>query len=117
MARRGRWAFATLFLFSVVASRGLAEPRYDDILYLDKLKEPVLHLKVLKRTSLNRTREPDSGVAFLAEGQVVEVSALGETQDYVSARIPTGPARGWVDAAALEPPPPYLLSKLQLRGE
>ena len=109
--------FAVLFLLSWVATLPATETRYDDVLYLDEWKQPALHLKALSRTPLTSSRNPDSVIAYLAERQPVEIIGLGDTQHYVSARIATGIARGWVDAKALEAPPAELVAKLQARRE
>ncbi len=109
--------FAVLFLLYWVAALPAAEIRYDDVLYLDEAKQPVLRLKALARTPLTSSRDPDSVIAYLAEGQPVEIIGLGEMQHYVAARTATGAARGWVDARALEAPPAELLAKLQARRE
>ena len=90
-----------------------AETRYADVIYLAEWNQPPLHLKVLYRTPLRSTRDPNSLVAYLAEGQPVEVIGLGESQDYVKTRIATGPAQGWVSADALEVPPTELVARLR----
>lgn len=94
-----------------------AKIRYDDVLYLDESNQPALHLKALRRTPIAASRDSQSAVAYLAEGQVVEVIGLGENQHYVSAHIVTGPARGWVDSQAMEAPPAKLLTRLHARHE
>src|SRR5271154_7210421 len=99
-----RSALAVLFLLYWVTALPAAETRYDDILYLDEWNQPVLHLKALSRIPLTSSRDPNSVIAYLAEGQDVQIVGLGEAQHYVAARIATGPARGWVDARALEAP-------------
>ena len=99
------------------ASLPAAEVRFDDVIYLDEWKQSPLHLKTLYRTPINSSRDPRSALAYLAQGEVVEIVGLGETQHYVAARIATGPARGWVDAQALEAPPAGLLTKLRARRE
>jgi hypothetical protein len=110
-------AFAMLCLLCGAAVLSAAEIRYDDVIYLDEWKQPALHLKALHRTPLTFSRDQSSILAYLAPGEVVEIVGLGETQHYVAARIPTGPARGWVDAQALEAPPAELVAKLQARRE
>jgi hypothetical protein len=110
-------AFAVLCLLCVAASLPAAEVRYDDVIYLDEWKQPTVHLKTLYRTPITFSRDPRSVLAYLAQGEVVEVVGLGETQHYVAARIATGAARGWVDAQALEAPPVGLVDKLRARRE
>ncbi len=95
----------------------VAEVRYDDVIYLAEWNQPPLHLKVLYRTPLTSTRDPHSMIAYLTEGQPVEVIGLGESQDYVKTRVATGPAQGWVNADALEAPPAELIAKLRDRRE
>ena len=97
----------------LTATRCTAETRYADVIYLAEWNQPPLHLKVLYRTPLRSTRDPNSLVAYLAEGQPVEVIGLGESQDYVKTRIATGPAQGWVSADALEVPPTELVARLR----
>src|ERR1039458_199088 len=109
--------FAVLYLLCGAAALPAAEVRYDDVIYLDEWKQSLLHLKTLYRTPIDSSRDPRSVLAYLAQGEVVEVVGLGETQHYVAARIATGAARGWVDAQALEAPPAGLLTKLRARRE
>ena len=94
-----------------------AEVRYDDVIYLDDAHEPTLHLKVLRRTPINVSRDPQSLDAYLAEGQTVDVIGLGETQYYVSGRTATGLTEGWVDARSIEAPPSELLVRLREHHE
>jgi hypothetical protein len=103
-----------LSLLCGAAALTAAEIRDDDMIYLEP---PALHLKTLNRTPITSTRDRQSKLGYLAAGEVVEVVALGETQDYVVARIAAGVTRGWADAAALEAPPAGLLAKLQARRE
>ena len=110
-------ALAVLFGLGGTAVLFAAEIRYDDVIYLADWKEPALHLKVLSRTPITVARDANSVIAYLPRGEAVEMIGLGETRHYVAARIATGAARGWVDAQALEPPPPALLEKLHLRRE
>ncbi|HXI82890.1 MAG TPA: hypothetical protein VNL17_02225 [Verrucomicrobiae bacterium] len=115
-----RWqrsTFAVLCLLCGAAALPAAETRYDDVLYLDEWKQPVLYLRTLYRTPITFSRDPRSVRAYLAPGEAVEVVALGETRHYVAARIATGAARGWVDAQALEAPPVGLVDKLRARRE
>jgi len=108
--------FAASYLLCVAALPA-AEIRYDDVIYLDESKQPALHLKALYRTPITFSRDPRSVRAYLAQGEAVEVVGLSETQHYVTARIATGAARGWVDAKALEAPPVGLVNKLRARRE
>jgi hypothetical protein len=94
-----------------------AEIRYDDVIYLDDLNQPPLHLKALRRTPITLSRDPQSVIAYLAPGQSIEVVGLGESQHDVSARTATGLVRGWVDVNAIEAPPAALLTKLRQRRE
>src|SRR5712691_9153235 len=96
---------AVLWLLCGAAALPAAETRYDDVIYLDESKQPALQLKAQYRTPITFSRDPHSVRAYLAQGEVVEVLGLGETQHYVAARIATGAARGWADAKALEAPP------------
>src|SRR5882724_12796206 len=109
--------FAVLCLLFGAAALPAAETRYDDVLYLDEWKQPVLYLRALYRTPIAFSRDPRSVLAYLAPGEAVEVLGLGETQHYVAARIATGAVRGWVDAQALEAPPAGLVEKLRARRE
>ena len=109
--------FAVLCLLCGAAALPAAEIRYDDVIYLDEWKQPALHLKALYRTPITFSRDPRSILAYLAQGEVVEVVGLGEAQHYVAARIATGAARGWGEAQALEAPPAGLLTKLRARRE
>ena len=115
----GCWAstFAVLCLLFGAAALPAAETRYDDVLYLDEWKQPVLYLRALYRTPIAFSRDPRSVLAYLAPGEAVEVVGLGESQHYVAARIATGTVRGWVDVQALEAPPVGLMDKLRARRE
>jgi hypothetical protein len=106
-----------VYLLCVAAALPAVEIREDDTIYLAEWKQPTLHLKILYRTPITFTRDPRSVRAYLAQGEVVEVLGLGETQHYVAARIATGTTRGWVDAKALEAPPLGLADKLRARRE
>jgi len=86
-------------------------------LLADEAKQPALHLKTLYRTPITFSRDPRSVLAYLAQGEVVEVVGLGEAQHCVVARIATGATRGWVDVQALEAPPVGLMDKLRARRE
>ena len=108
-------AAAVILLAASVAFA--AETRYDDVAYLADLGQPPLPLRVTKPTDITFSRDPRSILAHLEEGQVVTVFGLGERQDYVSVRIASGPARGWVDANALESPPAELVAKLKEQRE
>ena len=108
--------FVVLWLLCVTALPA-AEVRYDDVLYLDEWKQPVLYLRSIYRTPITFSRDPRSVLAYLAPGEAVEVVGLGEGQHYVAARIATGTVRGWVDAKALEAPPPGFVDKLRARRE
>jgi len=111
------FVLAVLFaLFGVTVLRA-AEVRYDDAVYLNDSREPTLHLKVLHRTPITFSRDPQSLNAFLAEGQTVDVIGLAESQYYVSARIATGLTKGWVDAKSVETPPADLLARLRAHSE
>lgn len=116
MLSRGSVLTALIVLLGTVVVHA-APIRYDDVLYLDESKEPALHLKALRRTPIASARDSQGATAYLAEGQVVEVIGLGENQHYVSARIATGTARGWVDSQAMEAPPAELLTRLHERRE
>jgi hypothetical protein len=108
---------SVLFVLFRLATLRAAEVRYDDVVYLDDSHELTLHLKVLHRTPINFSRDPQSLNAYLAEGQTVDVIGLGETQYYVSARTATGLTQGWVDAHFIEAPPAALLAKLREHRE
>jgi hypothetical protein len=97
------------------AAARAAEIRYDDVLYLDELKQPALEMKVLDRTALLFSRDARSVIAHLAKGQSVTLIGFGEKLHYVAAQIVTGPARGWVAAEALEAPPASLVEELKRR--
>jgi len=115
-----RWqisVFALLYLLSGAGALPATEIRYDDVLYLDEWKQPVLYLRALYRTPIAFSRDPRSVLAYLAPGEAVEVVGLGESQHYVAARIATGTVRGWVDAQALETPPAGLVDRLRARRE
>lgn len=92
-----------------------AEIRYPDVLYLDELKHAPVELKTIERTPLSFSRDPRSVMAFLAKGQPVTVLGFGETNNYVSCRISTGPAKGWVRADALAEPAKELMDDLRAR--
>lgn len=96
---------------------GAAEIRYADVLYLDDWKMPALTLKVLRRVPITFSRDQSSVIAYLPKGQSVGVLGFGETRYYADAQIVTGPARGWVDADALESPPEQLLKDLREKRE
>lgn len=114
----GRILLLTVLLVACrISGAAAAEIRHDDVLYLDDWKQPPLQLKVLRRAAITFSRDPRSVVAHLAQGQTVHVVGLGERLHYVSARIATGPARGWVEAGALEAPPEELLARLRQRRE
>lgn len=106
---------AAAVLLGALTALCIANDRYADIIYLEEWNEPPLHLKVLYRAPLTSTRDPQSMIAYLGEGQPVEVIGLGESQDYVRTRVATGPAQGWIDADALEFPPTELVAKLHDR--
>jgi hypothetical protein len=100
-----------------MAGAQAAEIRYDDVLYLDELNQAPLQLKVLQRTPITFSRDSRSEFAHVSQGQTVTVVGVGEGMYYVSTRIVTGPARGWVVADALEAPPAQLLETLRKRHE
>jgi hypothetical protein len=100
-----------------IAALHAAEIRYADVIYLDDWNQPPLHLKVMRRTPLLFSRDSLGFIGYLAPGQSVEVTGLGEDLHWVVARVATGPATGWVDASALEPPPAEFLAKLRQRRE
>jgi hypothetical protein len=93
------------------------EIRYPEVLYLDEPGQPPLKLKTLERTPITFSRDARSTMAYLAKGRTVTVVGFGDAMHYVSTQIATGPARGWVDAAALETPPQELLEKLKKRRD
>jgi hypothetical protein len=109
------FVLVAVLALSAAATGCSAETRYDDVIYFDESKQPTVRLKVLHRTPITFSPDPQSVIGYLAEGQRVEVVGLGENQHYVSARVATGTARGWVDARALEAPPAELLARLQAR--
>jgi hypothetical protein len=113
----GRWRILSSLTAALMAASCAAETRYGDVLYLSEWKQPPLSLKVLHRAPVTRTRNSNSVMAYLAPGQTVEVVGVGEGQDYIKARIATGPVQGWVDAGALEFPPRELLAELRERRE
>lgn len=115
MRRRVLVLTAVFALLGTAILRG-AETRYDDVIYLDGLNQPSLRLKVLRRTPVAFSRELESVIGSLAERQMVEVIGVGENRDLVSARVATGPVRGWADAQALEAPPAELIARLRLMG-
>lgn len=115
--RQWRSRILALLVAVLTATLCAAETRYDDVIYLAEWNQPPLHLKVLYRTPLTSARDPNSMVAYLAEGQPVEVVGLGDSQDCIKTRIATGPAQGWVSADALEFPPAELVAKLRDRRE
>jgi hypothetical protein len=84
---------------------------YDDVAYLDELKHPSIHLKILHRTPIMSSRDQSGVLGYLVPGTAVEVLGLGETQYYVTARITTRLVKGWVDAEAVEKPPAELVEK------
>ncbi|HUJ09484.1 MAG TPA: hypothetical protein VL171_05605 [Verrucomicrobiae bacterium] len=102
---------------SSAAALYAADSLYDDVYYLADLKEPTLHLKVLRRTPVTFSRDPQSVIAYLAAGQTVEVVGLGESQDAVNARTAMGKVQGWVAASALVAPPAGLLETLRKRQD
>ena len=111
--------YIPVMLFAVFHFTSLRaeEIRYADVTYLDEWKQPPLHLKVLRRAPLLFSPDSRGVIGFLAPGQSVEVIGLGENQHYVAARVATGPAKGWVDADALEKPSPEFLAKLSERRQ
>lgn len=94
-----------------------AEIRFNDVLYLDEGQQPAMELKVLRRTPLAFTRDPSSVIAYLAAGQRVQLLGMGDKYHYVLAQIVTGPARGWIEADAIESPPEQMRADLQKRRE
>jgi outer membrane protein assembly factor BamE (lipoprotein component of BamABCDE complex) len=112
MHRRALACTALCVLLGVTALQA-AETRFDDVLYLDDGNQAALYLKALHRTPITFSRNSQSVIAYLAEGQPVEVLGLGDEQYYVSARMPTGPLKGWVGTRALEAPPEGLVSRLR----
>lgn len=115
----GRRCFhlAVILTACTVSSVIGAETRDRNVFYLDEWKQPPLQLRALRRTPLTFSLTEGRDVAFLAKGQPVTVIGLGETMHYVEAQTVTGPARGWVKAAALERPPAGLLDALHQRRE
>jgi hypothetical protein len=110
----------SLLLFAALHAAGgarAAEIRYDDVLYLDELKRPPLTLKVLARAPLTFSRDPSSIIAHLARNQPVSVLGITEKHYYVHARIPTGPARGWLRRDMVESPAAELLEDLNRQRE
>jgi outer membrane protein assembly factor BamE (lipoprotein component of BamABCDE complex) len=91
------------------------EVRRADVFTLADLKQPPLHLKVLRRTPIMSLHDANKAVAQLSPGQTVEVVGLGEDQYSVKARTATGQVAGWVAADAVEAPPIELQEKLRQR--
>jgi len=117
-ARSRTTVFATILLvLSGVAALYGGETRYDDVIYLDGLNQPALHLKALRRTPVMFSRGLDSAIGYLAPHQTVEVLGVGEDQLLISGRVATGPVQGWVDARDLEAPPPELIARLRARAQ
>jgi hypothetical protein len=115
---RSRRSILTVLLALLVTTTvHAADVRGDDVIHLDELHQPTLRLKVLHRTNISVSRDGVGVLGYVAEGQTVEVIDLGENQHYVSARVPTGAVRGWVDAQALEAPPAELVAELRTRRE
>jgi len=114
--RRTRILAILAAVLSTTASRTAAVHSHD-VIYLAEWGQPPLYLKVLYRTPLTSTRDPRSMMAYLADGQPVEVIGLGDSQDYVKTRTATGPAQGWVDADALEAPPTEFIARLRDRRQ
>jgi hypothetical protein len=104
-------------LLLIAATAQAAEIRSSNVLYLDELKYPPLELKAWHRAPITFSRDRNSVIAYLAKDQPVQVLGVGDQQFYVSAEIPTGPARGWVDSADLELAPKEMLETLQKRRE
>jgi hypothetical protein len=98
-------------LFGAATLLGV-EIHYNDIVYLDELKQAAIHLKTLQRTPITSSRDQSRILGYLAPGAVVEILGMGETQYYVSASVTARATKGWVDAQALETPPAEILAKL-----
>ncbi|HUI07916.1 MAG TPA: hypothetical protein VL486_13025 [Verrucomicrobiae bacterium] len=117
---RRRWPtriLAALVAAVPVLALHATEVRSDDVIYLAEWGPPSLRLKALYRTPLTSTRDRRSMIAYLAEGQPVEVIGLGDKQDYVKARVAMGPVQGWVDADALEAPSTEFIARLRDRRQ
>lgn len=108
---------AVVLATGAMVSVHAAVSRPGDVFYLDEWKQPPFQLRALGRAPMTVSPNESRDVAYLAKGQPVTVIGLGETTDYVEVQTATGPACGWVNAAALEPPPAGLLDSLRKRGE
>jgi hypothetical protein len=84
-----------------------------DVFVLADLKQPPLHLKVLRRTAITSLRDAKKVIGQVSPGQTVEVVGLGETQYSVKVRTATGHTEGWIASDALEAPPIELQEKLR----
>jgi hypothetical protein len=79
--------------------------------------ERAVELKVLRRTPLMLLADGSRPIASLSRGQTVTVIELGAKRHCVTARTPTGDAKGWVDADAVQTPPAELVEELRQRRE
>jgi hypothetical protein len=100
-----------------VACMHTAAVRHADVIPLAKLKQPPLHLKVLRRAPILSLRDSKKVVAHVSPGQTLDVIGLGETEYSVKARTSVGQIAGWIAADALEAPPIELQEKLRQRRD
>jgi hypothetical protein len=110
MVRRALW-----FLAWLAAVAGAGQTRAEELFYLDQFNEPPFQLKCLHRAAITVGRDGRGVIGYLAKRQPVTVLAVGQPVHYVSAQLATGRVRGWVEAAALEPPPAELVARLRQR--
>jgi hypothetical protein len=110
--RRIAIVFASALL---TLAAGAAEIRYAEVAYLDELGVPPVRLEVLRRTPISLSRDLRSAMAYLPKRQRVRLVGWSRDLFYVEGRIATGPAIGWVSAAAVEKPSLELVAELQRR--
>ncbi|NIP76241.1 MAG: hypothetical protein GTN90_09740, partial [Xanthomonadales bacterium] len=94
-----------MVLFCLVAwvATQAAETGSEEVIYLEELGLSPVRLRVLRRTPLSQSPNMRRASVYVARGRPIELLGWTEARYYVAARTATGPARGWVDAAAIEP--------------
>jgi len=118
MMKQSRCILLTVLVAVLMAGNATgADIRYADVVYMDDIKVAPLQLKVLTRTPLTFSRDSSSLLGHVPAGQVVTVLGMGSGQYYISTRIATGPARGWIRSDACEAPSEKVMADINQRRE
>ncbi len=86
-----------------------------DVVYVDDyLKNPVL-LKTIRPTILTFSREGNSPIDSVPQGQTVHLIAIGADRHLVETRVTNGKAEGWLLVSDLEPIPESVITELEAK--